>query len=291
MRREHIDDQEADMEYVVVMDSCGERTAAMKEDERIVSAPLTMQVDEYMIVDDDTFDQADFLKKVAESPNSPKSACPSPDYYKEAFAKADKRAYAVTLSGNLSGSYNSAVLARELLLEERPEMQVHVFDSCSASIGETLITLKIQECEAAGMAFDELVETVEEYIKSQDTHFVLENLETLRKNGRLSNIKAFAASVLKIRPVMGATPDGQIIQLDQARGTNKALMKMVDYVVKAAGDSMDMVLAVSHCNCPERGAMVRDAIMSRIPVKDAILLDTAGISSMYANDGGVIVVI
>ena len=76
------------MEYVVVMDSCGERTAAMKEDERIVSAPLTMQVDEYMIVDDDTFDQADFLKKVAESPNSPKSACPSPDYYKEAFAKA-----------------------------------------------------------------------------------------------------------------------------------------------------------------------------------------------------------
>ena len=132
MRREHIDDQEADMEYVVVMDSCGERTAAMKEDERIVSAPLTMQVDEYMIVDDDTFDQADFLKKVAESPNSPKSACPSPDYYKEAFAKADKRAYAVTLSGNLSGSYNSAVLARELLLEERPEMQVHVFDSCSA---------------------------------------------------------------------------------------------------------------------------------------------------------------
>lgn len=277
------------MEYVIVMDSCGERTAAMKEDERIVAAPLTMQVDEYMIIDDETFDQADFLKKVAASPNSPKSACPSPEYYKEAFAKAEKRAYAVTLSGNLSGSYNSAMLAKGLLEEEKEELQVHVFDSCSASIGETLITMKIQECEAAGMAFEEVVETVEAYIQSMDTYFVLENLETLRKNGRLSNIKAFAASVLKIRPVMGATPDGQIIQLDQARGTNKAMMKMVDYVVAAAKDSKNKVLAVSHCNCPERGAMVRDAIMQKIPVKDAILLDTAGISSMYANDGGVIV--
>lgn len=277
------------MEYVIVMDSCGERTAAMKEDERIVAAPLTMQVDEYMIIDDETFNQADFLKKVAASPNSPKSACPSPEYYKEAFAKAEKRAYAVTLSGNLSGSYNSAMLAKGLLEEEKEELQVHVFDSCSASIGETLITMKIQECEAAGMAFEEVVETVEAYIQSMDTYFVLENLETLRKNGRLSNIKAFAASVLKIRPVMGATPDGQIIQLDQARGTNKAMMKMVDYVVAAAKDSKNKVLAVSHCNCPERGAMVRDAIMQKIPVKDAILLDTAGISSMYANDGGVIV--
>lgn len=277
------------MEYVIVMDSCGERTAEMKKDERVIAVPLTMQVDEYMIVDDETFDQADFLKKVAASPNSPKSACPSPDYYKEAYAKAEKRAYAVTLSGNLSGSYNSAVLAKELLLEERPDMQIHVFDSCSASIGETLITMKIQECEAAGMAFEEVVAAVDAYIQSMDTYFVLENLETLRKNGRLSNIKAFAASVLKIRPVMGATPDGQIIQLDQARGTNKAMMKMVDYVVAAAKDSKNKVLAVSHCNCPERGAMVRDAILQKIEVKDAILLDTAGISSMYANDGGVIV--
>ena len=75
------------MEYVVVMDSCGELTEQMKADERIIRAPLTMQVDEFHFVDDDTFDQADFLKKVAQSPNCPKSACPSPDYYKEAFAK------------------------------------------------------------------------------------------------------------------------------------------------------------------------------------------------------------
>ncbi|MCD8395928.1 MAG: DegV family protein [Lachnospiraceae bacterium] len=279
------------MDYVIVMDSCGERTEAMRADERIISAPLSMQVDDYAFVDDDSFDQADFLQKIAASPNCLKSACPSPDYYKKAFEKATKRAYAVTLSAELSGSCNSAVLARDLLEEEESELQVHVFNSRSASIGETLITAKIQECEAAGMPFEELVETVEAYIDGQNTYFVLENLETLRKNGRLSDIKAFFASALKIKPVMGATPQGTIIQLDQARGINKALVKMVDYIVEQVENPAEKILALSHCNCPERGRMVLEAITKRIPVRDVIFLDTAGISTMYANDGGVIVVI
>lgn len=279
------------MDYIIVMDSCGECTEEMKRDERVISAPLTLQVDEYSITDDDTFDQADFLKKVAESPNCPKSACPAPDYYKAAFEKSGGRAYAVTLSAELSGSYNSAVLARELVLEEHPEKKIHVFNSRSASVGETLISMKIQECEAAGMEFEELVETVEQYIDSQNTYFVLENLDTLRKNGRLSNIKAFLASALKIKPVMGSTPEGMIVQLDQARGINKALVKMVDIIAEQAERPEQKILAVSHCNCPERGAMVRDAILARIKVKDSVLLDTAGVSTMYANDGGVIVVL
>ncbi|MFQ6843393.1 MAG: DegV family protein [Lachnospiraceae bacterium] len=279
------------MEYVIVMDSCGECTARMKEDERVISAPLTLQVDDHIIIDDDTFDQADFLRKVAESPNCPKSACPSPDHYKEAFEKAEKRAYGVTLTAELSGSYNSAMLAKDLVLEERPELQIHIFNSRSASVGETLITEKIQECEEKGMEFSEVVETVENYINTQNTYFVLENLETLRKNGRLSNLKAFVASALKIKPVMGATPEGTIIQLDQARGMNKALVKMVDYIAGAAEDPEQKILGITHCNCPERAEAVKNAILEKISVKDVILLDTAGVSSMYANDGGVIVVL
>lgn len=279
------------MEYVIVMDSCGECTARMKEDERVISAPLTLQVDDHIIIDDDAFDQADFLRKVAESPNCPKSACPSPDHYKEAFEKAEKRAYGVTLTAELSGSYNSAMLAKDLVLEERPELQIHIFNSRSASVGETLITEKIQECEEKGMEFSEVVETVENYINTQNTYFVLENLETLRKNGRLSNLKAFVASALKIKPVMGATPEGTIIQLDQARGMNKALVKMVDYIAGAAEDPEQKILGITHCNCPERAEAVKNAILEKISVKDVILLDTAGVSSMYANDGGVIVVL
>lgn len=279
------------MDYVIVMDSCGERTEEMKQDQRIIQAPLTLQVDEYSCLDDDTFDQADFIKRMKNSVNCPRSACPSPDCYKAAFEKSTGRAYAVTLSAELSGSYNSAVLAKQLVEDERPDLQIHVFNSRSASIGETLITRKIQECEAAGMDFETLVDTVETYINGQNTYFVLESLENLRKNGRLSNLKAFLATALKIKPVCASTPEGAIVQLNQARGINKALVKMVEYVAEQTEHPETKVLAVSHCNCPSRGAMVRDAILERIKVKDVILLDTGGVSTLYAEDGGIIVVI
>ena len=279
------------MDFKIVVDSSGEFTEEMKADPRFESVPLILDVDGESIVDDETFVQADFLKKVADSPNCPKSSCPSPEKYMDAFDCDAEHVYAVTLSSNLSGSYNSAVLGRNLLLENKPEKKIHVFDSCSASVGETLIALKIEECEQAGMEFEETVETVNKYIESQNTYFVLENLETLRKNGRLSNLKAFVASALKIKPVMGSTPEGTIAQLDQARGINKALVKMVDYVAKGAVDSKNKVLGITHCNCPARAEIVKDAILKRIPVKDVVLLDTAGVSTMYANDGGVIVVI
>ena len=278
------------MSYIVVVDSCGELTEEMKRDGHFISAPLTMQVDEYDFTDDDTFDQADFLKKVAESPNCPKSACPSPEFYQKAYDKDVDHIYAVTLSAELSGSYNSAELGKNLYLEDHPGKKVYVFNSRSASIGKTLIALKIRECEEAGMSFEQVVDTVEAYIDSQVTWFVLENLETLRKNGRLSKVKALVASALKIKPVMISTPEGNIAQLDQARGINKALIKMVNYIVETVEHPEEKILAISHCNCKERAVMVRDAILEKIRVKDVFVLDTAGISSMYANDGGIIVV-
>lgn len=279
------------MSYRVIVDSCGELTDEMKQSGMFVSAALTMQVGEYHIIDDETFNQADFLKKVAECPESPKSSCPSPEQYLAKYNCDADHIYVVTLSAELSGSYNSAQLGRNLYFEEYGEKDIYVFNSRSASIGETLIALKIQECEEAGMDFQTVIDTVEAYIEGQHTYFVLENLETLRKNGRLSRVKALVASALKIKPVMGSTPEGSICQLDQARGINKALVKMVDYVKEREPHSSDKVLAISHCNCPERAQMVKEALLERMQVKDVIILDTAGVSSMYANDGGIIVVI
>lgn len=279
------------MKYKIVIDSCGELLDRWKTDEKFESVPLTLTVGNEDIVDDESFNQAEFLEKVAQCPECPKSSCPSPEKYRQAFDCDAEHVYAITLSANLSGSYNSAVLGRNLLLEDKPEKKVYVFNSCSASAGETLIAMKIEECEEAGMEFEQIVETVEEYIQSQNIYFVLENLETLRKNGRLSNIKAFVVSALKIKPVMNGTPEGTIVQLDQARGINKALVKMVDYVVENAKDSANKVLAITHCNCASRAEIVKEEILKRIEVKDVVVLDTAGVSSMYANDGGIIVCI
>ena len=120
------------------------------------------------------------------------------------------------------------------------------------------------------------------------TSFVLDNLETLRKNGRLSGVKALVASTLSIKPVMGADT-GEIIQLGQAVGIKKALAKMAEIVAKEALSPEEKTLMITHCNCPERAESVREMILSRIKVKDTLIMDTKGVSSMYANDGGVIV--
>ena len=277
------------MSFHIVADSCCELTADMKKRENIEIAPLTLEVGGESILDDETFDQKYFLKRVAECPECPKSACPSPDYFRKSFLNGAERCYAVTLSAQLSCSYNSAVLGANLAQEENEDLKIHVFNSRSASIGETLIVKKIVECEEAGMSFERVVETVELYISTQHTYFVLENLETLRKNGRLSKTKALVASALKIKPVMGATSEGDIVQLDQARGINKALMKMVDAIVNDAQHVENKTLAISHCNCPERAEMVKEALLERLAVQDVFVLDTQGVSSMYANDGGIII--
>ena len=277
------------MSFHIVADSCCELTVDMKKRGNIEIAPLTLEVGGESILDDETFDQKYFLKRVAECPECPKSACPSPDYFRKSFLNGAERCYAVTLSAQLSGSYNSAVLGANLAQEENEDLKIHVFNSRSASIGETLIAKKIVECEEAGMSFERVVETVELYISTQHTYFVLENLETLRKNGRLSKTKALVASALKIKPVMGATSEGDIVQLDQARGINKALMKMVDAIVNDAQHVENKTLAISHCNCPERAEMVKEALLERLAVQDVFVLDTQGVSSMYANDGGIII--
>ena len=224
------------MSYKVIVDSCGELTAEMKASGRFETASLGLEVGDCHIIDDESFNQAEFLKNVAECPTCPKSSCPSPETFMEGYHCDAEHVYAVTLSSELSGSYNSAVLGKNLYEEEYGEKDIYVFNSKSASVGQTLIGMKIAQCEERGMTFKEVVAAVEAYIEEQHTYFVLETLETLRKNGRLTGLKA-------------------------------------------------------HCNCPQRAQDVKKMLEERVKLKDIIILDTRGVSSMYANDGGVIIAV
>ena len=272
------------MNYKIVVDSCGELTEEMKQSGYFESVAMSIELEGSTIVDDETFDQTDFLKRIAASGECPKSSCPSPERYMESYAGEAERVYVVTLTAELSGSYNSAVLGKNLYEEEYGKKQIHIFNSKSASVGETLIALKIQECEEAGMIFEEVIQTVELY-------FVLETLETLKKNGRLKGVKALVASALNIKPVMGATPEGTIYQIGQARGIKKALAKMTEMAAEGIQCGENKILGIAHCNCRERAEAVAEMIKEKKKVKDVIISNTAGISSMYANDGGIIVVI
>ena len=277
--------------YKILIDSCGELPQELKEDGHFSNVALVLEVDGQQIVDDETFDQADFLSRVAKSPNAPKSACPSPDAYMQKMEGDADHIYIVTLSAKLSGSYNSACVARDMYLEEHENARVYVFNSKSASIGETLFGIKIAECEEAGMSFDDTVACVEDYISQQHTFFVLETLETLRKSGRLSNLKAIIASTLNIKPVMGSTDEGEICQLGQSRGMSKALDKMVSCMQEVTKNCEEKVLAISHCNCAERAYLLKAKLERAAKFKKIFIVDTAGVSTMYANDGGVIMVV
>ncbi len=279
------------MHYKIIIDSCGELPEKIKNSGYFQSVPLELDVDDYHVTDDESFCQAEFLQKVKESPNCPKSACPSPQAYYDAFVGEAEHVYVVTLSAKLSGSYNSACTAKQMYESDFPEKKIHVFNSCSASIGETLIGLKIQELEEQGHDFEQIIALTDQYIESQRTYFVLETLDTLRKNGRLSNLKAFVAGALKIKPVMGSTPDGLICQLSQALGINKALDRLVEEVIAGTVNTKDKVLGISHCNCPQRAKKVLEQLTQLAQFKDSFIIDTAGVSTMYANDGGIIIAV
>lgn len=279
------------MSYKIIVDSCCELPEEYQNDSRFERVPLTLDVGDYQVLDDEHFNQQEFLDKVAAYPKAPKSACPSPERYRDAYKADAEHVYCVTLSSHLSGSYNSAVLGKNLYEEEYGKKDIYICDSESASIGETQLAMKFMEWEEEGtMTFAQIIEKAEAFRDDMSTYFVLDNLETLRKNGRLSSVKAMIASTLSIKPVMGAIK-GVIIQKGQSVGVKKALAKMADIIV-AEGKNLDRkVLYISHCNCPGRAKLVKELLLARSKFKDVKILDTAGVSSMYANDGGVIVAI
>ncbi|MDD3173693.1 MAG: DegV family protein [Herbinix sp.] len=277
------------MSYRIVGDSCTDLPKSLRENSHIKLVPLTLIVDDVSIIDDETFNQQSFINRVKASPHSPKSACPSPEDYMKHF-DFEGDIFLVTLSSQLSGSYNSAELAKKLYLEEHPDKKIEVFDSRSASVAQTLIAMKIIELADANSTFEEIVSKVNAFRDGLKTKFVLESLDTLRKNGRLSGLQAFIASALNIKPVMGATPEGTICKLDQARGIVKALLQMVKIIEQDVVKPQERIIGISHCNNYERALFVKDEILKRIPFKDCFIVDTAGVSTMYANDGGIITV-
>lgn len=276
------------MSYKIVCDSCTDLSIELKNNPNFCTVPLMLHVDGRDFIDDETFNQADFLAAMKESSNCPKSSCPSPDAFMSHFDDADD-IYVITLSSQLSGSYNSACLAKDLYLEDHSDKNIVIIDSKSASVGQTLIALKVDELAKQGKTFDEVVPEVLTFRDEMGTKFVLESLDNLRKNGRLSNLQAIIANALNIKPIMGATPEGTITKVDQARGMKKALSVMAKVISEEVSDTEKKILGIAHCNCRERAELVKEEILKLKRFKDVFIVDTAGVSSLYANDGGIVV--
>ena len=279
------------MSYQIIADSCGDFTEQMKQNPIFKTVPLTLEIGSYSILDDENFNQLDFINRVNASSIGPKTACPSPEAFQKAIEESDAdEIYVVTLSASLSGTFQSASIGLSLYEENGGTKKVHIFNSKSASAGECKLCLDIQELKDAGKSFEEVVEEVEMACDDLKTLFVLESLDTLRKNGRLSGIKSLLAGALNIKPIMGAV-DGSIVQLGQQRGMQKALRKMMELAIERAG-GVEAVktkrLVITHVTAPERAEQLKADFEKLAEFKEIVLTNAMGVATIYANDKGII---
>lgn len=269
----------------IVADSSCDLNKDLEEVMDVKLIPFKIDVDNDSFIDDENLDLSDLVKKMHASPNPIKTSCPSPGDFAAEY-DADS-VYVVTISEQLSGTYNSAILARDMVLEENPDRFIHVFNSKGASVTETLTALKIKECLDEKLSNTELVEKVEKFIDNMRTYFISEDLSNLVKNGRISKTKGLLINVLNIRPIMMATDDGNIEMIDKARGSKKAFKKLVEIIGETGVKFEEKTLAISHANALQKALDLKEDL-KKYNFKDIIIVETKGLSTGYVNDGGVI---
>ena len=273
--------------YKIIGDSCTDLTAEMMGFGCFSKVPLTIDVGDHTITDDETFDQKDLLERMTAWHDTPKTACPSPAQYLEHFEEG-KDHYVITLTAKLSGSYNAAVQAAAIYRNEGGTANIHVFNSRSASCGQVQIALLVRDLCEKGMEFRDVVETVEAYISRMKTLFVLENLDNLRKNGRLTKVQALVTGALRVKLLLGATREGEIEKLGQGLTIRQTIARMVSSVSTDV-DHIGKRLVITHCNCPERAEYLKKLFLEKCRFSEIVVAPMGGISTVYANDGGTII--
>ncbi len=275
------------MKRIIVADSSLELNEELAKRLNIHFVPFKVDVGDTSFVDDGTVNQGEFLTVMKAYPDAPKSAAPAPGDYLEAYGDAEE-VFVVTLSRKLSASYNNAVLAKEMREEQKNPPKIHVFDSKSAVAGETLVAEHIRRLLDREASFSFIVRKVEAQIEDAFTFFVLESLENLIKNGRLSRWKGALAGALSIRPVMQAE-DGEIGLRQMARGKQNAYRKLVEAIGETGVNYAERILYISHCNAQAVAEEIRAMVEKRYRFLDIQLTGMKVLSSMYANDGGIVI--
>ena len=232
------------MTWKIVADSgCDYREITdLANQTKFESVPLTIQIDNEIFVDNALLDIDDMMEKMYATSTASKSACPSPDDYLRSFEGAEN-IFVVTITGSLSGSHNSAQLAKKLFLEEHPTANIHVIDSLSAGGEVDLIVKKLNDLIKEGLSFEQVVEAITHYQKNTKLLFVLAKVDNLVKNGRLSKLIGAVVGLLNIRMVGEANHTGTLELLQKARGAKKALTAAVDEVLKAGYKGGRIIIA------------------------------------------------
>lgn len=276
--------------YRIIGDSCCDYTTEPGALDFLTRVPLSIQLGDETFTDDGTLDCGMLIERMRACPEAPHSACPSPEQFAQLCEERENDVYIVTLSSHLSGSCNSAQIGVRMAKENGCKNNIHVFDSESAAAGEIAVCLYVRALAEQGLPFEQVVERTETFIRGMNTLFVLETLDVFRKNGRLNHLQALAVGALKIKLVMGGER-GEIAMRGKALTTPRAITKMIELVQQAFEriDPAMRTLVITHINCRARAEEIRKRILAVCPFAWAMICEGGGISTMYGNDGGIIV--
>jgi len=274
--------------HIVVDSGCDiDPQAFSSETCTITHVPLNLQIEETVYLDDENINLDDYMAHMESSTTAVKTSAPSPNLFFEKF-KEGENIFAVTLSSKLSATYQSAMTAKDMYVEEYGKKFIHVFDSLTASIGEGVIAMKIAELAKKGIPNNEVVEQVNQFIEGMNTYFILDKFDNLVKTGRVNPYIAKVASFLNVKPICAAEA-GQIKMLDKARGYNKSLQKLVQIIKENTPDIESRVIAITHVKAYEKAAAMKEEMLKALKPKDILIQECRGVTTTYANRGGVVV--
>ena len=282
------------MSYRIIADSCCDKTSDMANWGNITFVPLTLEIGDYIIQDDENFNQEDYIKRTLEYSGVAKTACPSPDAWSEAIDCDEDEIYIITITDKLSGTYNSALQGVEIYKEDHPESnkKIHVFNSLATSGIESLTAEKIKALADSGESFESIVKTVEDFIVSHCAlYFCLESLDVLKKNGRLFALAATVLKRLKVKMIFERTVEGNIKYAGQDLVMNRSLTKMALIISQNVQgiDLSDKKLIIAHICCPEKADFLKEKIAALVNFGEVEIVKCSGLNSTYASNGGIIV--
>ena len=275
------------MKWKIIADSgCDYRSLDnLAPDTEFVSVSLTIQVGETIYRDDAQLNIDQMMEEMYATTTASKSACPSPDDYMKSFEGADN-IVVVTITGTLSGSYNSAEIAKKIYLEEHPDTKIHVIDSLSAGGVVDLLVRKLNHIVAEGLEFDQVLDAITAYQAKTKLLFVLAKVDNLVKNGRLSKLVGTVVGLLNIRMVGEASKTGTLELLQKARGQKKAIKAAFHELIKAGYTGGHITIA--HRNNDKFIEQFSELVREKFAQASIEVLPTSGLCSFYAEEGGLL---
>ena len=255
---------------------------------RFETVPLRLQVGDREFLDNDSLEVPELLAAMAAEKSASSTACASPAAFARAFEKGD-RTVCFTISGNLSGTYNAAIMGREMVLEEHPEKEVCVIDSKATAGAMVLLIRRARQLmeEDPERDFEELCGQLRIYQASLRTCFTLECFDNLIKNGRMRPLVGTLLHTLGIHVIADATPQGTIHVADKARGEGKTY-RAITALMRQSKDCTGAEVVISHCENLAGAMKLKQQILDDLPVKSVDILSCRGLTSFYAMEKGLI---